>query len=161
MRTTSACSADLVLDTNVLSHADNPASSSQQSALEVIEWMRDSTVFWILDDNGKNQPDPFTSQLYAEYTQTLSPMGASLQLFIACLAGGRIRFAPRPGEALRNNVRKLVPKNKKDQVILGATAGTEDKVLVSNDEDDFHTAARKDIHKKLAVTILRSEDFFD
>ncbi|WP_136032101.1 hypothetical protein [Microbacterium sp. PF5] len=148
-----------MLDTNVLSHADNPGSSYQLSAQGVLDWMRGCEVFWVLDDNGKSQPDPHTSQLYLEYRQTLPPMGAALQLFVACLAGGRVRFAPRPAQTVRDNIRRLVPRNKKDQVILGAAAGSTDKVLISNDEADFSNSVRRKARAQLDVTIHHSKDF--
>lgn len=159
MRVEDACSIDIVLDTNVLSHADNPGSSHQLSAQRVLDWMRGCEVYWVLDDNGKSQPDPHTSQLYLEYRQTLPPMGAAIQLFAACLAGGRVRFAPRPAQTVRDNIRRLVPRNKKDQVILGAAAGATDKVMISNDESDFPKSVRKKALTQLAVTIHHSDDF--
>jgi hypothetical protein len=158
MRIDDACSTDVVLDTNVLSHADNPGSSYQASARNVLDWMRSCEAYWVLDDNGKRQPDPHTSQLFLEYKQTLPPMGASIQLFAACLARGRVWFAPRPGQSVRDNIRQLVPRNKKDQVILGAAAGSRDKVLISNDESDFSNSVRKKALSRLNVTILHSED---
>lgn len=158
MRIDDACSNDVVLDTNVLSHADNPGSSYQASAKNVLDWMRSCEAYWVLDDNGKSQPDPHTSQLFLEYKQTLPPMGASIQLFTACLASGRVWFAPRPGRSVRDNIRQLVPRNKKDQVILGAAAGSKDKVLISNDENDFSNSARKKALSQMNVTILHSED---
>jgi hypothetical protein len=85
-------------------------------------------------------------------------MGASIQLFAACLARGRVRFAPRPGQSVRDNIRHLVPRNKKDQVVLGAAAGSKDKVLISNDESDFSNSVRKKALSQLKVTILHSED---
>lgn len=155
------CPTDVVLDTNVLSHADNPGSSYQASARYVLDWVRTSEVLWVLDDNGKSQPDPHTSQLFLEYKQTLPPMGASIQLFAFCLAGGRVRFAPRPDQAIRDNIRRLVPRNRKDQVILGAATGSTDKVLVSNDESDFSAAVRKKAQRQLSVKILKAEELVD
>lgn len=159
MRVDDACSVDIVLDTNVLSHADNPGSSHQVSAKSVLDWMRGCEVYWVLDDNGKSQPDPHTSQLYLEYRQTLPPMGAAIQLFASCLAAGRVRFAPRPAQAVRDKIRQLVPRNKKDQVILGATVGSTDKVLISNDERDFSSSVRRLALTQLGVTIHHSGDF--
>lgn len=124
----------------------------------LLDWMRTSETLWVLDDNGKSQPDPHTSQLFLEYRQTLSPLGASIQLFTACLSGGRVRFAPRPAQGVRDSIRKLVPRNKKDQVILGAAAGSTDKVLISNDEDDFSDAVRKKVRSQLGVSIVHSSD---
>jgi hypothetical protein len=152
------CQNDVVLDTNVLGHADNAASPQQESSLAILNWVRASSVTWMLDDQGKSAPDPKTSLLFQEYKRTLAPQGASIALFIQCLAFGRVSFAPRPGEAIRNTIRKLVPRNKNDCAVLGAAHGTVDKVLISNDLADFPQDVRRSVGKKLGVQILLADE---
>jgi hypothetical protein len=109
---------------------------------------------WILDDNGKAAPDKHTSLLYAEYNQTLSPQGFPLTLFQFCLANGRVAFAKRPDQGVREAITRLIPRNKKDRVVLGAACGSADRVLVSNDNDDFSQTARREAYDLLQVVIL-------
>ncbi|WP_137769518.1 hypothetical protein [Brachybacterium sp. SGAir0954] len=158
MRIAERCKRDIVIDTNVLSHADNPASPLQANASELLGWMRDSAVKWVLDDNGKSQPDPHTSLLFAEYRETLPPGGVGLQLLIFCLANGRVVFANRPDDALRKEIRKLIPKNRKDQVVLGAAAGSRDRLLASNDYADFTSVVRKVLHKKHSIDVVAVDE---
>ncbi|WP_282858230.1 hypothetical protein [Pseudoclavibacter helvolus] len=158
MKLADICPIDIILDTNVLSHADNPASPNQVSALQVVSWMRDTSALWVLDDNGKSAPDPWTSVLYLEYQETLPPQGASITLFLACLQSGRIKFSPRPNHVDRKAIEKLVPRNKRDRAVLGAAHGSESKILVSNDLSDFSEKVRKSALKELGVSVLHSED---
>ena len=149
---------DVVIDTNVLSHADNPASNNQASALALLSWMSTSSIHWVLDDNGKHQPDPTTSLLYHEYQQTLAPQGLAIQIFTACLMNKRVRFSQRPTQVVRDEIRKLIAKNKKDQVVLGAACGSESKTLFTNDFNDFSDKVRDHVQKKLSVDIFRSTE---
>lgn len=159
MRLAELCVNDVVLDTNVLSHADNPGCPSYAESRNAVLWVVGSNVHWVLDDQGKNAPNPATSVLFSEYCNTLAPQSHILLQFISCLQRGRVRFASRPNQTDRERVRKLVPRNKRDQAILGATLGTVDKLLVSNDLDDFSEAVRKKAAKILGTSILSASDF--
>ena len=154
----SQCTTDVVLDTNVLSHADNAGAPQHESALRVLEWMSGCDVLWILDDQGKSAPDPATSVLYSEYRRTLAPQGYAITLFIACLGSNRIRFARRPDRPIRESVKRLVPRNTRDQAVLGAAHGSTDRVLVSNDMRDFSPRVREDTKHELSVMILDSDE---
>ncbi|MGW1136387.1 hypothetical protein [Streptomyces zhihengii] len=115
-------------------------------------------VLWVLDDNGKDQPNPITSALYAEYHRTLPPQSLPLVVLAQYLTFGRVKFSDRPNESMRNLIAKLIPRNRLDRVVLGAAAGSSDRVLVSNDEDDFSSSVREEAEKRLGVHILCSDE---
>lgn len=152
------CNEDIVLDTNVLSHAENPGSVNQESALAVLHWMMKSNTLWVLDDNGKDAPNPWTSILYVEYHETLPPQSLSLLLLQTCLQSERVKFAARPTRVDREIIERLIPRNKRDRAVLGAARGSTDRILVSNDEADFDAATRKAVKKVLGVQILNSAE---
>ena len=159
MRIITECPTDVVLDTNALSHAEQPSKATHQSSLRLIEWLRDeSDVRWILDDQGKNAPDPTTSLLASEYWATLKPGGASLNVFTAYLGSGRVGFAPRPNSSVRKVIQTLVPRNKKDRAVLGAAVGSADRVLISNDYDDFPSNIRERCLGDLCVQVLDTDE---
>lgn len=150
---------DVTLDTNVLVHAENIAVSQQASSLRVLEWMRDrkGEVKWVMDDQGKAAPDPATSVLYSEYMRHLKPQGLGLVLFIEFLKSQRVSWSQRPGHATQRRLCLHVSQNKCDRAVLGAAYGSESKVLVTNDYEDFSVATRKAIKKDLHVTIVCSD----
>ncbi len=158
MKLKDVCTNDIVVDTNVLSHAHNPSAPSHESALGVVQWIASSGVLWILDDQGKGAPDPSTSVLFSEYNSTLPPQSFALVLLTAFLAGGRVKFAPRPGHADRKAIQKLVSRNTNDQAILGATIGCSNRVLISNDEDDFSEKVRASAKRAWGAAILLSDE---
>ncbi|MFI8192796.1 hypothetical protein ACIF8T_29175 [Streptomyces sp. NPDC085946] len=153
------CPKDFVIDTCVLAHACQANYPLHESAFSLIEWLGgQSKSQWVLDDNGKKAPAAETSLLYAEYHSTLSPQSLPLVLLARYMRFGLVKFSPRPRQQLRDQIRGMVPKNKKDQVVLGAAAGAEDKVLFSNDEDDFTQEVRRDAEADLGVRIYFSDE---
>jgi hypothetical protein len=158
VRTSSRCVDDVVIDTNALGHAEQPLVAFHPSALKFLQWMSvTEQVKWILDDNGKSAPDLKTSVLASEYYETLSPQGLPLTLFTACLAMGRVAFATRPTPSTRKIIRRLVPRNTNDQAVLGATTTCKDRVLISNDYNDFSDPVRVMCAQELGVEVMDTE----
>ncbi|WP_371405246.1 hypothetical protein OHA10_06440 [Kribbella sp. NBC_00662] len=147
---------DVVVDANVLAHSDNANSFYYVDALELIDWIveQGGAVKWAMDDNGKTAPAIETSTIYAEYIGTVSPQCPALLIFQNLLSqSGRVCFADRPDQSLRNTIRKLVPRNKKDQVVLGAACGSGSRWLVSGDLNDFPDDLRDECEDLLNVRI--------
>lgn len=153
------CKHDVVIDTNVLSHASNTTHPYHQSALEIIKWLQSSSsVLWVLDDQGKMAPKIETSLLASEYFATLPPQSLPLTVLARYLSFGRVSFAKRPSQADQKKLQKIVPRNKCDRAVLGAAVGSQDKVLLSNDEKDFHASAREESNKCWSVSVLLSSE---
>ena len=134
------CRRDIVVDTNVFGHADNSGERRHAASLALLVWLREAdTVRLVLDHQGKSEPDPEkTSVLYMEYRDTLSPQGLGAALVSHLLATAeRHRFVPRPSHQVSEQIRALVPRNKRDRAVLGAAAGSLDRLLASNDLTDF------------------------
>ena len=158
MNLRASCDVDVVIDTNVLSHSDNANAPMHASAMDVIMWLRASSLQLVLDDQGKTAPDPSTSVLYAEYRRTLAPQGFAITVFMSLLSTGRVSFSRRPAKADRDTIRRLVPRNTRDQAVLGAAIGSTNKVLVSNDDDDFDNSAREAADTEWGVSIVSSDE---
>lgn len=159
MRLAARCGEGVVIDTNVMAHADNAGDARHPSSFAVAAWLRDHpTVLLVLDDQGKKKPDPATSVLFSEYRETLSPQGFALTLIMTLLASGRVAFAERPDRETRESIAALVPRNKPDRAVLGAACGCADHTLVSNDYDDFPDAVRDRCAEELGVEILDSAE---
>jgi hypothetical protein len=148
---------DIAVDTCVLAHACQARFVYAESAVALLDRIRvREDLMWVLDDNGKAAPAVETSLLWAEYNQTLGPQSFPLILVASLLRSGRVFFARRPGQSLRGSIRRLVPGNQRDQVVLGAAAGSSDKVLATNDFDDFPDSVRAEIRSQLGIAIQAS-----
>ncbi|MGD9958815.1 hypothetical protein [Nocardioides sp.] len=145
---------DVVVDTNVLAHSDNRHSTFHADALEFLLWLIDGSEHnWVLDDNGKDAPLLKTSLIWTEYQETLSQVSSAMLLFKSALDTGRVCFATRPSQAQRLLIRGLVPRNRKDRVVLGAAANSGSKWLVTNDFDDFDDPTRAACQSLLDVSV--------
>lgn len=156
---TEICVQDIVLDTNVLVHANGGGGSPEvtMSALSVLQWLAGShSIRWVLDDQGKAAPDLSTSVLAAEYSASLPPQSFALILLSNFLASNRVSFSKRPSQATAKAIRKLLHRNSYDRAVLGAAVGSCDKVLISNDEDDFNSNVRVEVDEQFSVLILTS-----
>lgn len=158
MRLADVCPADVVIDTNVLSHADNEAMAERLASVAVLQWMSAGEQKWVVDDQGRVQPDPMTSVLISEYMTTLAPQSYGRAVFIQCMQTQRLAFAPRPDRQTRELIQRLVPRNPKDRAVLGAAAGSTDRVLVSNDLSDFTDEVRDEADVALGVLILTADE---
>ena len=146
--------SDVVIDTNVLSHSENTGSEFHADSLELVVLVAESNdLFWVLDDNGKSAPAIETSLLWAEYQDTLSPTCSALLILQQLLSAGRVCFSDRPDLRLRKQIEGLVPKNKRDRVVLGAAVNSGSKRLVTNDWADFGEDVRRKCKKQLGVVV--------
>lgn len=145
---------DVVVDTNVLAHSANQNTSFHADALDFLAWLGEEyDLHWAMDDNGKAAPVLGTSLLWAEYQETLAPNATALLIFSQLLQTGRVCFSDRPSQQQRERIRTLVPRNKKDRVVLGAAVNSGSKWLVTNDEDDFSPETREACFKDFEVHI--------
>ena len=153
------CGKSLVIDTNVLAHADNRSTAFHESALLLLNALREQAgITLTLDDQGNAAPDLSTSVLASEYRATLAPQGFGLTLFTALLVSGRVVFAARPDRSTRDAIRSLVTRNPSDRAVLGAAVGCSDKLLVTNDYDDFPTDVREEALAQLYVDVVDSAE---
>ena len=145
---------DVVVDTNVLGHSDNDGSTRQGECLDFLIWLSgEEDRFWTMDDNGKQAPVLDTSLLWAEYNDTLSPVGTAMLLFQQMLGLERVCFASRPDQGLRQRLQRSIPNNKRDRVILGAACTSATKWLVTCDESDFTIKVREEYWSDLGVRV--------
>ena len=158
MRVSDECATDLVIDTNILVHASNGNGPYHKSSIQIVDWLRDSDVSIVLDDTGKAKPDPSTSVLYSEYRRHLTPTTLGWIVVSHLMRTGRASFVARPNQAAKKSIEQILPRNKQDRAVLGAAHSSVDKLLLTNDWDDFDQAARKACRKDLRVSVLDSFD---
>lgn len=159
MKIETSCPRDVSIDCNVLEHSSNTGVPQFESSVRVMMWVAESEkLLWVLDDQGKVAPDPSTSVLYSEYNRRLAPQSLAQATLVKYLQTGRVVFSRRPDSTTLNRLRKLVPKNKPDQAVLGAAIGALDKVLISNDWQDFTLSVRSEAEDTFGVTIMDSDE---
>ena len=147
----------VVVDTNIWGHTSNPVNKYWVSAVTYITTLESSDLVLAFDNTSGGEPHFDKSILYVEYQKFVRAPGIANQIFNLLVSQSRFVFYDRLGGANKLACKQLVPRNHKDEVILGVAFCAPSKLLVSNDYDDFHKKARKQIRQKLGVTVVDSD----
>ena len=141
---------DLVLDTNVMLHAENPNEPRRQGSRDLLEGLLRCKTSLRIDEARD-------SLIIGEYRQKLRP-GMLATVVVAKLAAEkRVLPVEKPSRKIKNFTLQTLRKPM-DRVFLRVAAMSEDKVLVTHDFEDFQTKKRVDIKRKLGVRVLEASE---
>jgi hypothetical protein len=135
--------ADIVVDTNVLVHANNPETAYFEESRKLADALLHSSSETKLrvDDGFRPIEAENQSQIVSEYWRQLAPGMLGHHLVQTLAAEGRIRAVPPiKDKNLKDKVRKLV-NDKSDRVFLLTAIMSTAKVLVSHDDQAFPESA--------------------
>ncbi len=139
---------DIILDTNVLMHADNPVSGRQEASEHLIILLSNSTTIIYVDRAGR---------IRLEYREYLVP-GSVGSAFVSAMVRRSqlvaIEIQARPED------RRWIWKNINDpcdRAFLRVAVASKEKVLTSHDFDDFHNRKRSAIRRRLRVSVETAE----
>jgi hypothetical protein len=145
---------DVVIDTNVLAHADNPNESRQAASIAMIEGLLPAHTMVAIDeglslDEGQNK-----SRIWAEYKSKIPPTCALASYFLQqILSTERLQETPAKVDvAVAKKINQMIAKAS-DRVFLRVAINTAEKLLVSHDFNDFAESKRADIRKRMNVTV--------
>lgn len=129
---------DIVIDTNVLVHAANPAVGQHSESLALLEHLVEGrcTTELCIDNEGK---------IISQYRACLNDMDFPLQV-VARMAGfGRVRYLGKLKKNDRQRLRKLIfDRNDRVDVIFAETAAvSRERTLVSHDARAFDVVGLK------------------
>lgn len=145
---------DVVVDTNVLAHADNPGHAFFESSREFFSALLEAETAWCLDEGFHPLESGNLSRVYSEYRATVLPIGLGLQVLAHLAATGRIRLVSRANSRVRGQIRRIVPHNTVDRLFVELAYGSTEHVLVSHDYSDFHEDCRTVLLARLGVEIV-------
>ena len=154
---------DIVIDTNVLLHTNNKENKYYLSANETLKLViqRDLSlcvdVFFSL--TGSN-----TSIIGTEYIQHIRTGTIAYAFLLDRLVKGKyvqvnIKKYKNVKLGLTKMIKKGEIKNRHDLAFVIVAYGSHDKMLVSNDYDDFNKENRKYISQTFQVSIIDSDEY--
>jgi hypothetical protein len=152
---------DLVVDTNVFVHADNPSEQRHAASVSLLDaLLKGSTSLGVDDgfdlDSAKNE-----SLMGQEYLERLTPLSAGFQVLAYLAQSGRTKFVPRKfDKATRDQVKQLI-RNKRDRTFLLVSTEMVERVFCSHDFKDFQKKKRREIKSKLNVSVLEAQAVLD
>jgi hypothetical protein len=150
--------SEIVIDANVFAHALNPANEFFDSAVSFVAGILETDLKMALDDTGKTSPSEWTSNIYREYTECISPTSVSYDVIRTMLGLGRVTFHQRPAKEKWAHCKKLTPANNNDAIVLAVGVQADGHLVVSNDYRDFHRKIRRSARQELGVEVLDSDE---
>jgi len=147
---------DIVVDTNVFMHAGNPTAVSFFGASKTfLENLKNSQTLLCFDKPNAGAEDrQGDSLIYGEYIQRIVPGVYGFNVLAALALNQKIKFVSRDvGPARNRMVIELIPGNKRDRTFLRTTMNSADRILITNDFDDFTPEIRKRIKRQLTTTV--------
>lgn len=141
---------DIVVDTNVLKHAENPQSKKQKEAGELIRYLYENSVD-INADTGL--------MILNEYEAYLHPNSVGFEFVAAMIRAGRLKLL---SNSVRLEDRRWIGRNVADtcdRAFLRVACISVEQLLVSHDFQDFPVRKRRQIKTRLGVGIKTAEEF--
>lgn len=149
---------DIVIDTNVLCHADNPVEPRCAASRSLMSRLLDVPTQLCVDrgfalDRARNR-----SHICAEYLDMVVPGSVPYAVLTHLFASGRVREVDRrPDHATAKKVMRMVAKAR-DRIFVGVAHNSSAKTLVSHDFQDFAAQKRHDIRKDIGVSIIEAHE---
>ena len=149
--------ADMVIDTNVFVHADNPMEARCAASRSLLQRILSVGTILRVDEGYDSNEARNRSHIGSEYQHNLRFGSMGLAVLVQLAGQGRIRTLPRkvPDAATAKKIRQLL-RNTTDRVFLSVAYGSHEKILVSHDYVDFQEAKRPTIREVLGVAVIEA-----
>jgi predicted nucleic acid-binding protein len=146
--------SDIVVDTDVFAHAENPTVDTYDDSREFIETLRGVQTSLCFDNVFNTDTAKNKSQIASEYFERLPAGSIALVLIAECAAADRIsvvgrKVRPEQARAIRELVR-----DKSDHKFIRTAINSQEKLVVSHDGHILKRAS--DIADRLDVSAVRA-----
>lgn len=145
---------DVVLDTNLLMHADDERQAHQDECAKLLDQLRTGETALCVDEGFDIDEAKNRSLIGGEYYARLTATHAATGLIAYLFANDRVRLLSR---ATPTAVKKCIDqcvKTKRDRTFLSVAHNSEEQILGSYDYQDMQPKKRKHIKKETGVSVL-------
>lgn len=150
---------DIVIDTNVLMHADNVSSRRDAESLRLLCSVLASTTQLCVDARHSGTGfDADASLIMQEYIDRLNGAGTGVHFIAQMASEGRISYLSREVEQRVTRWINQRIGNTRDRTFLRVAKNSEEKVLVSHDFKDFGRAMRRAISNELDLAVVDASE---
>ncbi len=149
---------DIVIDTNVLCHADNPSEPRCAASLTLMNTLLVISTNLCVDEGFALDMTKNRSHICAEYLERLVPGSVPYAVLTHLAAFNRVREVHRrPDWATARRIKQMVRKAR-DRIFVGVAHNSAGKTLVSHDFQDFAAAKRHTVKKDIGVSIIEANE---
>ena len=150
--------SELVIDTNIFVHSDNPGVSYYQSSRAFLKAFMNSEVALVVDEHFDTKPAVNSSRIGYEYVQHIHHGSLGFYVLLLVIENDRLHQAETAQYTPYKRRFKQMVRNKTDIIFLSVAASTADKVFVSNDFNDFQRNKRIRWKRENLVSVFDSEE---
>jgi predicted nucleic acid-binding protein len=148
---------DVVVDTNIWVHAQNPGEQRFKASVDFLNILRQCTTTLCIDRVFDITGAQNTSLIGHEYMENLSP-GFAYSVLQHLLASARVKsISDRIPNNDKRKLEDLVRNNTKDRRFVRVAYNSVEHYLVSHDLTDFSVRVRSEIQRHLGVEIVEAE----
>ena len=149
---------DIVIDTNVLLHAQNPNEKRFEDSSNFINKILEKKTSLCMDEGFSEDESKNKSIIGCEYLSNLQFGSIGLNLIVQLAHQQRIKQLTK--KAPKRIVRKInqLIINKIDRVFLKVAYNSDEKTLVSHDYTDFQITKRQFILTDLQIQVIEACD---
>lgn len=152
---------DIVIDTNVLLHAQNPNEKRFKDSSNLICKILDENTSLCMDEGFSEDESKNKSMIGWEYLSNLQYGSIGLNLIAQLALQQRIKqLTKRAPERIVSKINQLI-RNKTDRVFLNVAYNSDEKTLVSHDYKDFQKTKRRFIATNLQIQVIEACDCLD
>lgn len=150
---------DVVIDTNVLVHAENKAIKVHQECVDFINYLTDSSESLCFDEGFAWHETFNKSQIAHEYLNNLRYGTMGYMLVVRLATSKRITEVSRTVSKRATNIITQTVSKRRDRVFLKVAFNSENKILISNDFEDFQVPKRTLFRKQLGLQVIIPSDY--
>lgn len=148
---------DIVIDTNILMHANNNEEATQEDCIALINYLLNSTELVCID----TAIDVNQSRILHEYIDKLRTPGTTGRNFVERMLQWQ-RFKP-VSKSVNQRKTKIINQNinhnkNEDKIFVKVTCNSVEKLLVSHDFEDFQNWKRDLFNDELEIQIVTASE---
>ena len=153
--------SDIVIDTNVLLHAQNPNEKRFEDSLNLINKILEVNTSLCIDEGFSEDESKNKSIIGCEYLSTLQSGSIGLNLIVQLALQQRIKqLTKRAPERIVRKINQTI-RDKIDRVFLNVAYNSDEKTLVSHDYEHFQKTKRRFIATNLQIRVIEACDCLD
>lgn len=153
--------ADIVIDTNVLMHADDPRLGKyRETSIQLQKAMRGDIRDLCVDEGFHTDPNKNRSLIATEYFANLQPgtTGHTTLMFLA--QEERIKIVGTKVEpSAARRLRRI--RTRRDRTFVRVALNSDDRLFVSHDFQDFPKIRRRELQATLGISIKTAAEAID
>jgi len=150
--------SDIVVDTNVMMHAQNPMERRFKSSLTFLNALLKSATQICVDVGFDINPISNQSLIAGEYFKHLRFGSASYAVLTNLARANRIKELNKNLPDRERKVINQCVRKSRDKTFVVITRNSEEKILVSHDFKDFQNEKRAHLRRELGIAILEASE---